>query len=95
VDESPHTVTLHDWLVTVSQTRRDTLAVHEYSCLTYDSRAIKVSASWDLSFSLRLSHPRQVGVCLKHLPDNRSLRFNNDNVPWQRVINAKGCISPR
>ncbi|KAF7552916.1 hypothetical protein G7Z17_g3959 [Cylindrodendrum hubeiense] len=23
-----------------------------------------------------------------------SQRFNNDNVPWQRVINAKGIISP-
>ncbi|KAI8264897.1 Alkyltransferase-like protein 1 [Colletotrichum sp. SAR11_239] len=24
-----------------------------------------------------------------------SARFNNENVPWQRVINAKGAISPR
>ncbi|KAB5583500.1 6-O-methylguanine DNA methyltransferase [Coniochaeta sp. 2T2.1] len=39
--------------------------------------------------------PRQVGVCLKHLPDDPSARFNHDNVPWQRVINAKGVISPR
>ncbi|KAH6999606.1 6-O-methylguanine DNA methyltransferase [Ilyonectria destructans] len=39
--------------------------------------------------------PRQVGVCLKHLPADASQRFNHDNVPWQRVINAKGIISPR
>ncbi|KAH8179145.1 6-O-methylguanine DNA methyltransferase, DNA binding domain-containing protein [Sarocladium implicatum] len=39
--------------------------------------------------------PRQVGVCLKHLPADPSARFNHDNVPWQRVINAKGAISPR
>ncbi|KAK4148602.1 hypothetical protein C8A00DRAFT_19595, partial [Chaetomidium leptoderma] len=39
--------------------------------------------------------PRQVGICLKHLPDDTSMRFHHDNVPWQRVINAKGVISPR
>ncbi|KAF5001800.1 hypothetical protein FGRMN_775 [Fusarium graminum] len=39
--------------------------------------------------------PRQVGVCLKHLPADISQRFNHQNVPWQRVINAKGQISPR
>ncbi len=42
--------------------------------------------------------PRQVGVCLKHLPsstDDPSTRFHHDNVPWQRVINAKGIVSPR
>ncbi|KAL2179713.1 6-O-methylguanine DNA methyltransferase [Thermothelomyces heterothallicus CBS 202.75] len=39
--------------------------------------------------------PRQVGVCLKHLPSDPSARFNHENVPWQRVINAKGIISPR
>ncbi|KAF4911100.1 Alkyltransferase-like protein 1, partial [Colletotrichum viniferum] len=39
--------------------------------------------------------PRQVGICLKHLPTDPSARFNNENVPWQRVINAKGAISPR
>ncbi|TID25286.1 mgmt family protein [Venturia nashicola] len=39
--------------------------------------------------------PRQVGMCLKHLPDDTSLRFNGSSVPWQRVINAKGGISPR
>ncbi|KAK0706056.1 DNA binding methylated-DNA--cysteine S-methyltransferase [Lasiosphaeria miniovina] len=39
--------------------------------------------------------PRQVGVCLKHLPSDTAARFNHANVPWQRVINAKGVISPR
>ncbi|KAF3025565.1 hypothetical protein E8E14_011312 [Neopestalotiopsis sp. 37M] len=39
--------------------------------------------------------PRQVGVCLKHLSHDAGARFNNVNVPWQRVINAKGVISPR
>ncbi|KAK0639139.1 6-O-methylguanine DNA methyltransferase [Cercophora newfieldiana] len=39
--------------------------------------------------------PRQVGLCLKHLPTDPSARYNHDNVPWQRVINAKGEISPR
>ncbi|KUI60979.1 Alkyltransferase-like protein 1 [Cytospora mali] len=39
--------------------------------------------------------PRQVGVCLKHLSHDPSARFNNTNVPWQRVINSKGIISPR
>ncbi|KAK1976513.1 6-O-methylguanine DNA methyltransferase [Colletotrichum cereale] len=39
--------------------------------------------------------PRQVGICLKHLPTDPTSRFNNETVPWQRVINAKGTISPR
>src|SRR5271170_3824908 len=44
--------------------------------------------------------PRQVGVCLKHLPDFDPVDptrhfFHADNVPWQRVVNAKGGISPR
>ncbi|OLN92094.1 Alkyltransferase-like protein 1 [Colletotrichum chlorophyti] len=39
--------------------------------------------------------PRQVGICLKHLPADPTSRFNTDNVPWQRVINAKGTVSPR
>ncbi|PKS05603.1 hypothetical protein jhhlp_008121 [Lomentospora prolificans] len=39
--------------------------------------------------------PRQVGVCLKHLPTNSDLEFNSATVPWQRVINSKGTISPR
>ncbi|KAF2244103.1 DNA binding methylated-DNA--cysteine S-methyltransferase [Trematosphaeria pertusa] len=45
--------------------------------------------------------PRQVGVCLKHLPSpstdpsKKSPTWHSDNVPWQRVINAKGGISPR
>ncbi|CAI4220135.1 unnamed protein product [Parascedosporium putredinis] len=39
--------------------------------------------------------PRQVGVCLKHLPASADAEFNSSTVPWQRVINAKGTISPR
>ena len=43
---------------------------------------------------------RQVGVCLKHLPDYDPADperhyFHGNNVPWQRVINSKGGISPR
>ncbi|EPS38095.1 hypothetical protein H072_8178 [Dactylellina haptotyla CBS 200.50] len=41
------------------------------------------------------TRPRQVGVALKHLPDDQSAKFNNSNVPWQRVINAQGVISQR
>ncbi|KAI0972832.1 6-O-methylguanine DNA methyltransferase [Xylaria arbuscula] len=39
--------------------------------------------------------PRQVGVCLKHLSHDAGARHNSENVPWQRVINSKGIISPR
>ncbi|KAJ9305059.1 hypothetical protein DTO217A2_5394 [Paecilomyces variotii] len=43
--------------------------------------------------------PRQVGICLKHLPSNNdsetSHYYNSDNVPWQRVLNARGMISHR
>lgn len=43
--------------------------------------------------------PRQVGVCLKHLPSSDaaspSSRWTSATVPWQRVVNAKGVISPR
>ncbi|KAJ5152662.1 uncharacterized protein N7482_009140 [Penicillium canariense] len=40
--------------------------------------------------------PRQVGVCLKSLPDAESgAHFNSSTVPWQRVINSKGMISHR
>jgi len=39
--------------------------------------------------------PRQVGVCLKHLSSDPGSHFNSANVPWQRVINGKGIISPR
>ncbi|MCJ1350841.1 MAG: hypothetical protein MMC33_000822 [Icmadophila ericetorum] len=41
---------------------------------------------------------RQVGICLKHLPQQSSEvshHFHDANVPWQRVINAKGVISQR
>lgn len=42
--------------------------------------------------------PRQVGVALKHLPtysEDVEPYFHDGNVPWQRVVNAKGIISPR
>ncbi|KAF4511783.1 hypothetical protein G6O67_000994 [Ophiocordyceps sinensis] len=39
--------------------------------------------------------PRQVGLCMKHLSSDPAARFNTHNVPWQRVVNAKGLISPR
>lgn len=39
--------------------------------------------------------PRQVGICLKHLSQDAGARHHSGNVPWQRVINAKGVISPR
>ncbi|KAH8732161.1 6-O-methylguanine DNA methyltransferase [Phaeosphaeriaceae sp. PMI808] len=44
---------------------------------------------------------RQVGVCLKHLPSpstdpsKKNPTYHSRNVPWQRVINSKGGISPR
>ncbi|GKT87490.1 6-O-methylguanine DNA methyltransferase [Colletotrichum tofieldiae] len=46
-------------------------------------------------FLLQSRAARQVGICLKHLPTDPTSRFNNETVPWQRVINAKGTISPR
>ncbi|KAM7203983.1 hypothetical protein V8F33_001954 [Rhypophila sp. PSN 637] len=48
-----------------------------------------------LTLPAAAQRPRQVGVCLKHLPSDPGARFNHDNVPWQRVINSKGIISPR
>jgi methylated-DNA-protein-cysteine methyltransferase related protein len=44
--------------------------------------------------------PRQVGTCLRRLPapgdaSTPSAIFNNETVPWQRVINARGAISAR
>ncbi|KJR82215.1 uncharacterized protein SPSK_03655 [Sporothrix schenckii 1099-18] len=45
--------------------------------------------------------PRQIGICLRHLPEEGSVpegmlsRFHTGTVPWQRVISAKGVISPR
>lgn len=32
---------------------------------------------------------------MKHLSSDPEHRYHNQNVPWQRVINAKGIISPR
>ena len=47
--------------------------------------------TWKLKGSLR-----QVGVCLKHLPSpSEDKPYHSGNVPWQRVINSKGGISPR
>ncbi|KAF2226508.1 6-O-methylguanine DNA methyltransferase [Elsinoe ampelina] len=46
----------------------------------------------------RPERPRQVGVCLKHLPDGSTQPdavYNSNTVPWPRVINSKGSISPR
>ncbi|KAG6060093.1 hypothetical protein E4U17_005018 [Claviceps sp. LM77 group G4] len=39
--------------------------------------------------------PRQVGLCLKYLSRQSLPGFHEGNVPWQRVVNAKGGISPR
>ncbi|KAG5951637.1 hypothetical protein E4U53_002613 [Claviceps sorghi] len=36
--------------------------------------------------------PRQVGACLKNLSRRP---WSGGDVPWQRVVNAKGGISPR
>ena len=39
-----------------------------------------------------------MGICLKHLPSfvaGTDHHFHDSNVPWQRVINSKGVISPR
>ncbi|KAK0508502.1 hypothetical protein JMJ35_008778 [Cladonia borealis] len=46
----------------------------------------------------RPERPRQVGICLKRLPSfvaGTDHHFHDSNVPWQRVINSKGMISPR
>ena len=32
---------------------------------------------------------------MKHIPASPDSHFNMANVPWQRVINSKGQISPR
>ena len=53
--------------------------------------------------ALLLDYPkraRQVGVCLKHLStfnpaDPEQFFYHDQNVPWQRVVNSKGGISPR
>ncbi|PBP21491.1 6-O-methylguanine DNA methyltransferase [Diplocarpon rosae] len=45
--------------------------------------------------SISAQRPRQVGMCLKHLSPDPTHTFHNNNVPWQRVINSKGVISPR
>lgn len=53
--------------------------------------------------ALLLGYPkraRQVGICLKHLPtydeaEPNKYEYHSQNVPWQRVVNSKGGISPR
>ena len=53
--------------------------------------------------ALLIGYPRrarQVGMCLKHLPaydpaDTNRHFFHDGNVPWQRVVNARGGISAR
>ncbi|GKT44645.1 alkyltransferase-like protein 1 [Colletotrichum spaethianum] len=55
----------------------------------------EVKADTGLGPNVPAERPRQVGICLKHLPTDPTSRFNNETVPWQRVINAKGTISPR
>ncbi|CRJ80244.1 hypothetical protein BN1708_000197, partial [Verticillium longisporum] len=44
----------------------------------------------------KAERPRQVGTALRHLPAApAALPFHSANVPWQRVISARGLISPR
>ncbi|PNH70986.1 hypothetical protein VD0001_g6542, partial [Verticillium dahliae] len=47
----------------------------------------------------KAERPRQVGTALRHLPAAApapaALPFHAANVPWQRVISARGLISPR
>ena len=61
----------------------------------------KVTSYGQIAFLLdQPQRARQVGVCLKHLPSfdpampNQHL-YHDQNVPWQRVVNAKGGVSPR
>lgn len=75
------------------------------TCWFDHSRMSKVAALITIMSLLRLTGDvkRQVGVCLKNLPSpspsgdssRTKPRFHSGNVPWQRVINAKGGISPR
>lgn len=60
--------------------------------LIYSKKAILKKTQLSITPAQR---PRQVGVCLKHLTDDTTQRFNHESVPWQRVVNAKGIISPR
>lgn len=50
---------------------------------------------WGANGDETAQRPRQVGVCMKHLPHDEDAMFNSSNVPWQRVINSKGAVSPR
>ncbi|KAL5436353.1 hypothetical protein PMIN07_001731 [Paraphaeosphaeria minitans] len=76
--------------------------------LTRLRHQLNVQGNFDTCYSARgvrnvlsMTSRRQVGVCLKHLPaastdpGKKSPKWHDGNVPWQRVINAKGRISPR
>lgn len=62
---------------------------------TQHTITIQIQTSLRPSINNNIDESRQVGICLKHLPDDTSRRFNSGTVPWQRVINSKGIISPR
>lgn len=61
----------------------------------------KVTSYGHIAFLLDFpKRARQVGVCLKHLPTYNPANpdeffYHDQNVPWQRVVNSKGGISPR
>ncbi|OAX79294.1 hypothetical protein ACJ72_06389 [Emergomyces africanus] len=59
----------------------------------------KVSSYGHIAWLLGQSQrSRQVGMCLKYLPSNSPGTdhfYHDQNVPWQRVLNAKGIIPHR
>lgn len=78
-------------LVTICCAMRLTLFLNQAQC----PRSVVSSACRRIKCLLSC---RQVGICLKHLPSSSAHtqhHFHDANVPWQRVINAKGVISPR
>lgn len=95
----PPTHTLLTWSAHVcSVRRRFPLAFFkrrfllEWFC--FDELAIDWVVNADV-WGETAQRPRQVGVCMKHLPHDEEAMFNSTNVPWQRVINSKGAVSPR
>lgn len=61
-----------------------------------DLTSIYTISNMAMVMIMAAQRPRQVGVCLKSLPEPESgLHYNSDSVPWQRVINSKGMISHR
>lgn len=92
--KSPPTVTLQDLWDIVSHEKRCLLSISDRPSNAAERSRYACST---IAHSLWLTKPlsRQVGVALKVLPDNEELAFHNGNVPWQRVINSKGGISPR